>query len=145
MSQYILDTDHLTFLQRHHPLVVQRVATINPRDIAVTIVTVEEQLRGRLDSIRQASTNGSQADRLVLAYTRLGETLDDFKSINILKFDEEAYIRYADLRSQRIRIGTQDLKIAAISLSKNSILVTRNQRDFAQVPDLIFEDWTILP
>lgn len=70
-------------------------------------------------------------------------TLNDLNSLNILNFNQEAYTRYAELRSQRIRIGTQDLRIAAIVLSVNGILVTRNQRDFAQVPRLIFEDWTI--
>lgn len=40
------------------------------------------------------------------------------------------------------RAGTQDLKIAAIVLSVNGILVTRNQRDFARIPGLVIEDWT---
>lgn len=143
MSLWVLDTDHLTLLQRNHPLVVQRVATINFEDIAVTIVTAEEQLRGRLDAIRQASQL-SQSDRLVWAYARLRDTLDDLNSLNILNFNQEAYTRYAELRRQRVRIGTQDLRIAANVLSVNGILVTRNQRDFAQVPGLIFEDWTTL-
>ncbi|MEH1826617.1 MAG: type II toxin-antitoxin system VapC family toxin [Nostoc sp.] len=44
---------------------------------------------------------------------------------------------------QRIRIGTQDLRIAAITLSVNSILVTRNHKDFEKVPNLRLEDWTL--
>ena len=47
------------------------------------------------------------------------------------------------LHAQRIRIGTQDLRIAAIALANNCIVVTRNRRDFARVPDLTIEDWTI--
>ncbi len=85
MSLWVLDTDHLTLLQRNHPLVVQRVATINFEDIAVTIVTAEEQLRGRLDAIRQASQL-SQSDRLVWAYARLRDTLDDLNSLNIFRW-----------------------------------------------------------
>lgn len=42
----------------------------------------------------------------------------------------------------RIRIGTMDLKIAAITIAKGAILVTRNLADFEQVPNLQAEDWT---
>jgi tRNA(fMet)-specific endonuclease VapC len=49
-----------------------------------------------------------------------------------------------ELVRQKIRIGTQDLRIAAITLSVNGILVTRNQRDFTKVPNLVFEDWSVL-
>jgi tRNA(fMet)-specific endonuclease VapC len=47
------------------------------------------------------------------------------------------------LLRQRVRIGTQDLRIAAITIVNHGILVTRNQRDFSCVPGLQFEDWTI--
>jgi tRNA(fMet)-specific endonuclease VapC len=142
VSQYILDTDHLTLLLQNHPAVVRRVAAIDPKDIAVTVVTAEEQLYGRLNGIRRAS-QAAQADRLVLAYTRLKELLEDLKSFQIINFDEDAHTRFVELRRQGIRIGTQDLRIAAIALSRNSIVLTRNRRDFEQVPGLRFEDWTV--
>jgi tRNA(fMet)-specific endonuclease VapC len=124
-------------------MMVQRVE-VNAENLAVTIVTVEEVIRGRLNVIRQAS-EPSQADKLVLAYTRLWDTLDDFKILNILKFDQNAFTIYTAFHRQKIRIGTQDLRIAAIVLANNAILVTRNYRDFSQVPDLVQEDWTIQP
>lgn len=142
MSLWVLDTDHLSLLQRANPIVLQRIATINPQDIAVTVVTVEEQLRGRLDVIRQASRS-SEVNKLVSAYAGLKDTLDDFNSIRILKFSQLAYTYYLELWRRKIRIGTQDLRIAAIVLSVNGILVTRNRRDFSQVPGLILEDWTV--
>jgi tRNA(fMet)-specific endonuclease VapC len=124
-------------------MMVQRVE-VNAENLAVTIVTVEEVIRGRFNVIRQAS-EPSQADKLVLAYTRLWDTLDVFKNLNILKFDQNASTIYTEFFRQRIRIGTQDLRIAAIVLANNAILVTRNNRDFSQVPDLVQEDWTIQP
>jgi len=60
--------------------------------------------------------------------------------LNLVDFREEAYACSLELRRQRIRIGIQDLRLVAIVLAENSILVTRNQRDFAQVPSLVFED-----
>ena len=74
---------------------------------------------------------------------KLWDTLEALKIIDIVKFDDRAYHRYLELRRQKIRIGTQDLRIAAIVLSHEGILVTRNRRDFAQVTGLVFEDWTV--
>ncbi len=143
MSRYILDTDCFSLWQQNHPMMVQRVV-VNAENLAVTIVTVEEVIRGRLNVIRQAS-EPSQADKLVLAYTKLWDTLDDFKNLNILKFDQNASTIYTKFHRQIRLIGSQDLRIAAIVLANNAILVTRNNQDFSQVPDLVQEDWTIQP
>ena len=59
-----------------------------------------------------------------------------------LPFDDVAATIFDKLRGQKIRIGTNDLAIAAITLSVNGILVTRNAVDFQRVPGLVFEDWT---
>jgi tRNA(fMet)-specific endonuclease VapC len=124
-------------------MMVQRVK-VNAENLAVTIVTVEEVIRGWFNVINQGSAP-SQADKLVWGYTRLWDTLHDFKNLNILKFDQNASTIYTEFFRQRIRIGTQDLRIAAIVLANNAILVTRNNRDFSQVPGLVQEDWTIQP
>jgi len=143
MSRYILDTDCFSLWRKNDPMIVQRVK-LNAENLAVTIVTVEEGIRGRFKVIKDAS-QPSQADKLVWAYTKLWDTLDDFKNLNILKFDQNAFTIYTEFRRQRIRIGTQHLRIAAIVLANNAILVTGNYRDFSQVPDLVQEDWTIQP
>ena len=66
-----------------------------------------------------------------------------YASIYVLPYDVEAQLRFAQLRRQQVRIGTQDLRIAAIALSKNATLVTRNTRDFAKVPGLHIVDWSL--
>jgi len=134
MSRYILDTDCFSLWQQNHPMMVQRVE-VNGENLAVTIVTVEEVIRGWFNVIKNASAP-SQADKLVLAYTSLWDTLDDFKILNILKFDQNASTIYTAFHRQIRRIDTRDLRIAAIVLANNAILVTRNNRDFSQVPDL---------
>jgi len=143
MSRYILDTDCFSLWQRNDQMMVQRVE-VNGENLAVTIVTVEEVIRGWFNVINQASAP-SQADKLVWGYTRLWDTLDDFKNLNILKFDQNASTIYTGFHRQIRRIGTRDLRIAAIVLANNAILVRRNNRDFSQVPDLVQEDWTIQP
>lgn len=65
-----------------------------------------------------------------------------FKNIRLLSFDLESARRYSALRRQKIRIGTQDLRIAAMVLTTGAVLVTRNLRDFVQVPELATEDWS---
>jgi hypothetical protein len=39
--------------------------------------------------------------------------------MNLLDFDHRALIHYQNLKKQKIRIGSQDLKIAAISYPSN--------------------------
>ncbi len=140
---WILDTDHLSLLLRGHPQVVRQIGRCNPEDVVVTIVTVEEQLRGRLSIIQKAS-QPAQHERLATAYRALQQTLEDIENFRIVDFNEAALACYLDLLQQKIRIGTRDLRIAAIALSVHAILVTRNQKDFSKVPGLSIEDWTLL-
>ena len=74
---------------------------------------------------------------------RLQETLAFYASIHVLPYDPEAQVQFAHLRRQRVRIGPQDLRIAAIALRWRATVVTRNSRDFGQVPGLNMVDWSI--
>jgi len=139
MTLYVLDTDHLSLFQKAHPRIVRRVAALEPETLAVTIITAEEQLRGWFRAIRQAPSG----NRLTWAYAGLHAALDYFCRIRLLDFDQLANAHYETLRRQKIRIGTQDLRIAAIVWAAGGILVTRNRRDFSQVPGLEIKDWTV--
>ena len=142
MRVWILDTDHLTLLLQGNPTVVNKLAAKAQGEVVITVVTAEEQIWGRLSVIRQAS-QASNAEKLVRAYLKFRLALDDLMRFTILDFTQEAYLEYQELRRQKIRVGTQDLRIAAIALSIDATVVTRNQRDFNQVPGLRLEDWTI--
>lgn len=139
MSLWILDTDSVSLFQNGHLNVSKRITATSPENIAVTIITFEEQVRGRFNVIKQADS----LDKLVIAYSRLQATYNYFNSINLLTFTQEAANCYAQLVRQKLHIGTQDLRIASIAIANNAILVTRNQRDFSRVPGLKFEDWTV--
>jgi tRNA(fMet)-specific endonuclease VapC len=107
-------------------------------DLAITIVTVEEQLRGWLAAIRRHHTS----ERQVNAYAGLQGALTMLLAITVLEFDALAYRRYETLRRLGIRVGSQDLRIAAIALTIGGTLVTRNRRDFSQVAGLAIQDWS---
>ncbi len=114
MSRWILDTDHVSLALKGHPLITAR--------------------------IRQ------QDKERVQLYGQFLQVLTFLQGIRILGFDEEAERQYQQLllnpslRKNRLR---QDMKIAAIALSLNATLVTRNYRDFSQVPGLLIEDWSL--
>jgi tRNA(fMet)-specific endonuclease VapC len=48
MNQYLLDTDHITLQERGHPALLARLKVQPPASLAVSAITVEECLRGRL-------------------------------------------------------------------------------------------------
>lgn len=137
MQLYILDTDTITALQARRESVLRRVATIAKDALYTTVITLREQLRGRLAIVEQAT----EGPILVQAYERLYATSLYFSRINVLPFTSAAVVELASLRAQKVRIGTQDLRIASITLSVDGILVTSNRRDYDKVPGLKIEDW----
>jgi tRNA(fMet)-specific endonuclease VapC len=138
MTLYVLDTDHASLFQREHPQVIAKVGGKPPEQLAVTIITVEEQLRGWLAQIKRASS----AQARIKAFAGLRKSVRYFNTIQILDYDIAAETQFSNLRHQKIRAGSQDLRIAAIALATGSILVTRNRSDFEKVPGLIIEDWS---
>ena len=135
----ILDTDHVSLLERKDTLVVDKFSRSPVGKTAITIITWEEQMRGRLNVIRQATSS----EQRILAYTRLLSTIHFLQNFSIINFDAMADNYYLELQAQKIRVGTQDLRIASIALSGSAVVVTRNHKDFGKVPNLMLEDWTV--
>ena len=137
---YILDTDHLTLLQRNHPAVISRLTALPPEVIATTIVSAMEQVQGRMAQIHRAKT----APEVVRAFARFQEALTFYRTVPMLPYDEAAATHFARLRQVfPHHPGTQDLRIAAIALSRNATLVTRNQRHFQGIAELPLADWSV--
>lgn len=82
-----------------------------------------------------------EPQRQVFAYRELAELFGFFAGVDVLPFDDAATDEFARLRTQKIRIGTSDLKIAAVAFTRNARLLTANRRDFEKVPGLRFENW----
>lgn len=138
----ILDTDHMSLIEHPGSPVSQRLATRLERlpksEVATTIISYEEQMRGWLSIIASARSVHQQIE----AYRRLRRQLENYCRVRVMDFDEPAAVQFQNLLAARIRIGTMDLKIAAIALSSNATLLSRNMRDFRKVPGLRVEDWT---
>ncbi len=96
-------------------------------------------MRGWLAVIRSATA----AQKRTAAYAQLRMAVSYFATFTLLDYTLAADARVADLRRQGVRIGTQDLRIAAIALLNGATVVTRNDRDFRQVPGLSLEDWSL--
>ncbi len=139
MSLYVLDTDILTLLRLTDPRVCPQVAAHPPAELATTVITIEEQLRGWYTRVRRAK----KRDELARAYQALADTAKALSGLAILSFTESAIIRYEGLKSLKINISKADLRIAAITLENGGTLVTRNLRDFQQVPGLPVENWAV--
>jgi tRNA(fMet)-specific endonuclease VapC len=80
---------------------------------------------------------------LVRGYTELELVVGTFSQAQILPFSAAAADVYDDLRTRRVRVGAMDLRIAAIAIANQMMLLTRNTVDFARVPALHFQDWTL--
>ena len=138
MSRYVLDTDMLTLLEEGHATVGRRFLEQRPEDVAITVLTVEEQLSGWYTQVRKAR----RPDRLAWAYRRLAQTVRFLAHLVILTYDEPAMRRYEEFRKAKIKVGPTDLRIAAVVLEHGAVLVTRNTSDFTKVPGLQIEDWS---
>jgi len=138
---YVLDTDLLSLLEypegRHAQRLQSRLDQAT-EDVVTTIVTYEEQTRGWFALMAKARSVAAQ----IGVYRRLRRHLENYRSIDVLDFDERAAIEYQQLRSLRLGIGTMDLKIGAIALANSAVLLTRSVSDFKRIPNLVIEDWT---
>jgi tRNA(fMet)-specific endonuclease VapC len=138
MSLYLMDTDTVSLYQYGHPAVCAAIAERLSATVVISVMTVEEQLSGWYTELRRAK----KAPILAAIYERMAKTVLFYATLPILSFTEPAITRYEDLKRRKIRIGKIDLRIAAIALENGATVVTRNLRDFKQVPGLAIEDWS---
>jgi predicted nucleic acid-binding protein len=137
----VLDTDTLSELSRGNRFVLERAGAYLASfgRLTITAVTVFERLRGYFLAIR----DGKPFERQLHAFEAL------VANCIVLPLDQEAASVAADIwsaatRSQRRQLG--DILIAAVAVSRQLPLVTRNKRDFERLVkasgvDLRLVDW----
>jgi tRNA(fMet)-specific endonuclease VapC len=137
---FVLDTDILTLLFAGHSRVVSRRDHVPSADIATTVVSRIQSLQGRFQFILKAATGND----LLRAQSLLDGTLRALARVeSVLHIDVLAAAEFDRLRQHKKlkKIGRADLLIAAITLANRATLVTRNEKDFRQVPGLQVENW----
>lgn len=125
MTLYLLDSDCAVYaMTAQFEALGIRIASCQPGEVAISAISFAEVALG--------SKNGRPPPP---------DVLDAFvRAIPILPFDEVAARSYAKLPFKRARF---DRLLAAHALSIGATVVTNNEADFADVPGLKVENWTL--
>ena len=136
---FVLDTDIVSLLHAGDVRLLARRKQFDPLQIATTIITRIEILRGRFDFVLKAA-DGSQLLRAIHLLARTEELL---RQIPVLPFEDQAAALFDRLRRNKSlkKIGRADLLIAATALANGATVVTRNVRHFRQIHGLMVETW----
>lgn len=142
MSLFLLDTDHISLALRGNDRVVDRLRNLRKSQWAVRVISIQESFNGWIVSLNDPQYR----DRQVELYTQLWQSNQFFQRAQVLNFDAHADAFYRGLLQSQPALGKRrmekDMKIAAVALANQAIVVTRNRRDFEQVPGVEIEDWS---
>lgn len=125
MIRFLIDADSAIYsmIDAASPVNV-RIGECSPGDIAISAISFSEIALGTQ-----------------LQKPPPPEVLEAFiRAIPILHYDEAAAREYAKLPFKRARF---DRLLAAHALSIGATVVTNNDGDFADVPGLVVENWTV--
>ena len=126
MTAYLIDSDLAIYAMGGEidSRLNQRLAACFPGDVAISAISFAEVALG--------TWNGKPPRQ---------DVLDAFvQAIPIVPFDAAAAREYARLPFRRARF---DRLLAAHALSIGAVVVTNNEADFADVPGLKVENWTV--
>jgi tRNA(fMet)-specific endonuclease VapC len=127
----MLDTDTCIAIIKKHPIVLKKLRGKSIGQVGLSSITLGELAFGAAKSSR---TKDAQA--------ALGEFL---LALEIAAFDDHAAVRYGEVRASLARrgkpVGPLDTLIGSHAHALDTILVTHNTREFAQIQGLRLEDW----
>src|SRR5262245_32806755 len=136
----ILDTDTVTHFSYGNQNVRKKIESVGDDDtLAVTLITWNEMLRGRADSLLKAADE----EELKKAMERFRQTEDLLADFRILPVDDDAAKQFERLRKDKKlkKMGRADLLIACIPLAQDALLVSRNEKHFKLVTGLRWDNW----
>lgn len=100
-------------------------------------MTAQEAFEGWFSLIKRHRPGREQ----VRGYAQFQHSMSLLMKLSPLPFDDDAAVLFESLQRLRIRIGTMDLKIAAICIAHDATLLSRNLVGFERVPGLHVENW----
>ena len=141
MTIYILDTDHISLFLGNYLPVRDRVLQ-SRSDCSIAIISVQEIFNGWVGQLNRVENEAYKIE----IYQRLHLTTQFIQQMPVLNYDRAASIEYQQIIKVNPLLAKRrlekDMRIAAIALAHKATIVTRNKRDFEQVPKLIIEDWS---
>ena len=136
---YLLDTDTLTYLYAGHARVVSQLQKAGTPNVATTIITKIEVLRGRMDAVIKVN-DVSQLLHAQQLFMRSEQLLEEMIVVPLDQLAAAVFQRLDQAQALR-KVGRADLLIASITLANRATLVTRNRRHFEKVPGLQIINW----
>ncbi len=141
MTLYILDTDHISLFLGNYPSVRDKVLQ-SKADCAITVISVQEIFNGWVGQLNRVENEAYKIE----IYQRLHLTTQFIQQMPVLNYEQAASVRYQEIVKANPLLAKRrlekDMRIAAIALANEATIVTRNKRDFEQVPKLTIEDWS---
>ncbi len=143
---YLLDTNTVSnYLdkRRSNPHLRDQLAQCSPDLIWISVITLEEVVKGALDSLNQARKHPRNGSKIIAWCEILHGLMRDLMDFQILPYDLAAEQKFAEIPATIRNQHSQDCHIAAIALSRGCTVITSNTRHFLKINGLKCEDWTV--
>jgi tRNA(fMet)-specific endonuclease VapC len=133
MLKFMLDTNICIFTVKNKPDMVRLAFNQRQGQLCVSMITAMELIYGAEKSAAPA---------------RNQSVIEGFLArLEVLDYDRAAAANTGQLRAELAKIGMPigpyDAMIAGHARSQGLVLVTNTTREFARVPGLRLEDWTV--
>lgn len=135
---YLWDSNILRHYWDGHSTLNAHLERVLFNEIALSSVVVAEAVRGRCEFALKA-----ESAQLPLAHEALLQTLSLLRQFPVIVFDQQMVQTMAKLQQKhRTHKRYADMMIAATALSGNHVVVTRNQKHFADLlPAHLLANW----
>lgn len=147
---YVLDSDVFSLYyvrENPSPPLKFNIESTPYEHLWITAVNVEESMKGVCNLIQKYNAaKDKERAKLASAYDLLLKVSLALSKPQMLPFDSAAYLEYAKIpRGIEKIVKTSDCRIAAIAVSLDYTVVTKNIKDFKRIRESItvkFIDWS---